>query len=670
MSKKIQFYRWPVWLLIFVFLLVACGGEEPTPTPLPTNTPPPTNTPAPTNTPVPTDTPTPVPTDTPVPTPTTSPTEGFATFESPTAGLMMMYPAEWANQEAFGFIFFATDASLIDEGPQAGSEGALVLVVMLNEGDIESLEPTEALTGMIAEFDLTEEETVLDGPTAVTVNGQAGAVATIQGKTDEGEDLFANVGFVTNEGRGAFFMGVTPMETAETYAPIFEAMFNSMEITAISGAEVAPETAVPQPEGILLYGDTVEGEITDNQPDAWSFVALAGESIDIIVQPLSDELDVVVDVLNENGVSLLPQPVDEAFETEEIRDLSLPANGTYFIVISGFAGSTGPYRLTLDMAGARTGIEGNITYGDRVEGSIDFEDEESTWTFFGLAGDWVDITVVPLDEELDLVVDVQDMAGNSILPLGPKDDSFDTEFIRALLLPEDGEYAIVVTGFAGGTGPYGLALDLTNDGLPGSLLFAGGTLDSAEEAHVFPFTALAGERATIYVDPELELDVIVALYNDDTDELLQEVDDTSGFEEITFEVPEDGNYYFEVRPFEGTAGSYEATVVATDFVLLEIIGGDAIFGRLGDDGIIEYIYAPAPGTTVTFDVEPNDETGDYAIEILDADDNIIATADANGTGGAESLTYTFTNMTEGDLFFLRVSNLQGAGGEFWLFVEE
>lgn len=638
-------------------LLTACGGgdEEPAePTPMAEQAA--TDTPAP----PPTDTPEPPPTDTPEPPPTEvpAPAVDFTRFESAEGGYAVEYPADWLTDGVAGFTTFASAEELMDS-PDPGEEGGVALIISGTTADFESADPMAMLEQMADEMGLVEEMEVTEGPTAVTINGSVGATMSIKGTTENDTPLSAFMTLVVKGDYVVIMVAATPSETEADFQPIFEAMANSIEVFE----PAAPP--LPESEGTLLYGSTESSSVTAAGPSAWEFIGLEGETIDIIVRPLADDFDLIFDLLDESGNSVLNIEVDESFGLEELRGFTLPSSGTYTISIYGFDGAVGDYEVTLAEAGDLTATSGTISIGETVSGSIISENSD-TWVFSGEEGDFVDVTVTPFDE-FDLTVDVLDPSGVSMLEEGPVDDSFDTEFIRILLLPVSGSYTIVVSGFEGEVGDYEVNLSLSNGGRPGSILFASDTLEEAEteEGHAFPFTALTGEVVTFQVDPEFGFDVVVEVVNDDTDEVLDEIDATTGFEEAVFSVQEDGNYYFLVKGFEGGFGAYDATLLGSDFVIFELAVDDRVIGRFGPDGVIDYLYRGVAGETVVFTAETNDEL-DLVMELTDLDDNSLLTVDEFVAGGTETLTYTFD---EDLIVFLTVSEFNANQGQFILLVD-
>lgn len=655
-------------LLTIIVLVVAlsltiagCGGqEEPTPTvePQPVNTPvpPPTETPVP---PPPTDTPQPPPTNTPLPTeaPTPDVTADFITFESPEGGYALKYPGDWFTDNSFGFTALASNEALLDS-PDPGEEGGIAVILGADTAEFTTDNPVQMMDGVVADFGIAEDSEITEGPTAVTINGKYAATAVINGISDNGTPLSALVTIIVDGERTVIMLAATPSETEAEFRPIFEAMAASIEM------KEPVASPLPESEGMLLYGETAAASVPVDGQSTWEFIGLEGEVIDIIASPQTEDFDLVLDLLNEKGDSVLDFEIDESFGVEELRGFTLPASGTYTIAVSGFGGLGGDYEVTLAETGALTGAENTIRYGETQNGTVTSADG-STWGFLGGEGDFVDITVAPFDE-FDLLVDVLDSNGQSILEAGPVDDSFDTEFIRILPLPSAGAYTIAVTGYEGTFGDYEITLDLSNGGQPGSIIFAFDTLDPGDtEGHAFPFTAMVGEVVTFQLDPEADFDAVIEIYNDDTDELLEEIDMTTGFEEAVFSVPEDGNYYFLVQGFEGSAGEYDATLLGSDRVIFELAIGDGVIGRFSEDGVIEYLFRGTAGDNLILTAETNDAL-DLMLELLDLDDNSLLQVDEFTAGGTETLSYSFT---EDQVVFIRVSEFFGEQGQFSLLVD-
>lgn len=426
---------------------------------------------------------------------------------------------------------------------------------------------------------------------------------------------------------------------------------------------------VPQSQGFLLYGDTVSGEVTPGEISAWDFIGLEGETIDIIASPTDNALDLVVDVLDETGTSILESgPVDDSFGTEEIRGLTLPAQGTYYIAISGFADAAGSYQLTLAEAGttaappSSSGETGSINYGDTVSGEISEPGAVSSWTFNADKGDIVGL-IVTVNGDFDAVIDILDQSGASIRD-GQRDATFGNEHML-VDLPEDGTYTIQVMGFEDSTGSFDLTLGepMINSVFASAAL----TEEEIDQGDVYPFIGVEGEMVGIVVTPEESLDVAVLVEKDD--QVVENIGytpdrgfDTIGTEDYVFIVPETGVYRFVVRnsvdtEFGENTGTYDVELHGSGATVFELANGDGVASLTDESGYVEYAIRGLPDQTLTLEVEPYTDS-DFMIELEDGDGNALTEAvNAGGVGEIETLTYTFT---EDSTIFIRVSDVNGS----------
>lgn len=781
-----------IWIMLMVLtavFLVACGGEEePTPVPptkaIPTDIPP---TAVPTE--VPTETPTEVP---PTATPEPTPEMMGETYESEAGGYTIDLPDGWFANELFGMgMFTSTDMELDAMEDLSTLENAIAIVMGGAMAELEGDDPFDMLDQATDEFEMEEGMEIVDGPTAITVNGNDGAMLSVRGDAD-GTEIYATIATLTNDVNSVVLMAISPVADEEENAPLFEAMVNSITISeeeitnpfgdmgfedtpvpdavdagsltmneavaglilenaAVSwsfngtagtaydlavtptdenldvivdvidetGASILPFGAVDdsfdeeivtfdipadgiykavlygfgssngaytliltgvgesssQPAGNVTYSETVEGVVPENETITHEFQGIAGMIINVVVTPTDDQLDAVVDIIDADGNSIIGGEVDDSFGEEVISDVVIPADGTYNVSVRGFAGGSGPYELTYSEMGEATSNTGgsiptgegggSISYGESATGEITSSDGNA-WAFNASKGDFIDVTVEPYNE-LDVMVDVVDSAGNSLLIDGAVDASFDVEMVRVVPIPADGQYAVVVTGYdANATGSYDLYLNETLGGGAGTILFIYNEFtDPEEEEYTYPFTAAANEIVTLSVDPDGELDVVVGVYNEETDELIEEVDYSTGREELIFYAEELGNYYFTVSSYEGTIGGFDLILSGSHNMIPEIFVEDGIIGRVTDGQVLSYGYYGEAGTTVSFVIE-SDDNMDMVMSIEDLDGNILADVDDGLSGEGETLSYTFE---EGLYIFVNAFEFYDEAGNFALYVE-
>lgn len=320
-------------------------------------------------------------------------------------------------------------------------------------------------------------------------------------------------------------------------------------------------------------------------------------------------------------------------------------------------------------------LEGELTYGETVRGEVAGL-RGSAWRFTGAAGDVVDVEVTPADQALDVTLDVRNVEGASILPGGAVDEAFGAEVVEGLALPEDGDYLVVLRGFAGSTGAYSLTVTQSagEAATPAPViqesirLVVADVLGADEQTgHTFPFYAPQGAGISAEVVPVEGLDVVVEMWDDDAGALLEIVDMSFDIEQVRFVAPADGNYSLVVRGFEGQAGGYTLTLGGSGSVIFELAVGDEVTGLFDEQATISFLVGLDPNQTIAVTAAPDGDT-DAVLELSDLDGNVLASADDYFAGGAETLTYTArAEIAEGTLTLIRVGDFGGrTGGSFTL----
>ncbi|MFZ0548062.1 MAG: serine/threonine-protein kinase [Candidatus Promineifilaceae bacterium] len=314
-----------------------------------------------------------------------------------------------------------------------------------------------------------------------------------------------------------------------------------------------------------------------------------------------------------------------------------------------------------DTPGASNPGGGAISLGSTLNGSVG-DGETQNWTFNAAAGDRIDVVVQPDSEDFDLVFDIFNEEGDSVVPGGEIDESFGTEEIRNLTIPAPGAYTIAVTGFAGTAGSYTVSLDTAAEAPPGSTLYASDTLTSGAE-HLFPFASSSGGVTVVaIVQPESDLDVVLSIYNDDTDALLEDVDDSFGRETLSYQLPAAGNYYFSVTGYDNSTGNYDITLFVPPEASLLLAHQDHIDASFGSTTQLDYYFRGDAGEIFTVSASPLDNI-DLVIEIF-ADGDLLtplAEADDNLSGEAEELTFT---LPDDNLYVIRVREFFNDLGSF------
>jgi hypothetical protein len=99
------------------------------------------------------------------------------------------------------------------------------------------------------------------------------------------------------------------------------------------------------------YGESIRSFIDPDEAALYTFSGEANDVVEVIVAPLSDDLDIILDLIDSNGRSLIVDPIDEAIEgqAETLSEQRLPGIGDYTITVAGFNGTAGDFIVTLEL---------------------------------------------------------------------------------------------------------------------------------------------------------------------------------------------------------------------------------------------------------------------------------------------------------------------------------
>ncbi len=270
MYKKKRFTLSVILLLLFTLLLVACGGEEPTPTPEPAA-----------------ETTSAEDEDTAVSSPE-SIADNFTTINSDLIGVAIDYPADWVSEldESSGDIQIGSSAELI--GNPGLAEGAMFTVTsidgeileMLSENidDSQPITVLQAFTALFAsasETDDTGDTFTLRGTESeTTVAGKPAAIATYDVTSDGVDGFIQFIAIVDNDRAVFIFAGAVPPEREAEFMPVFDAMLDTIELSKPTLAEIvlpeeptveavaAEPTAEPEPTAETVTEEAATAIIT------------------------------------------------------------------------------------------------------------------------------------------------------------------------------------------------------------------------------------------------------------------------------------------------------------------------------------------------------------------------------------------------------------------------
>ncbi len=321
--------------------------------------------------------------------------------------------------------------------------------------------------------------------------------------------------------------------------------------------------------GRIEFGQEINSELLENSEHNWIFSGTAGQLVTIVLTPLTDQLDAIMELQGPNGEMLLS--LDEGFagDPEIVNGFELEVTGDYIITVFGFAGNRGSYSLALDTGSEPTNNffdAGNLSYGDTTQEFLR-EDEAHAWFIDGRLGDDITIIVSPLENNLDLDVWLLDPDAQ---PLAMVDDFLAGQLETIdYVLPTNGQYIIVVREFFGEPGEYEISLQLNDESETeiGGVINYGetvtGTVNAGKRVE-WTFSGQIGEVINITLQPVNQSRDLVLTLIDPAGNIVINVDTSlAGLPErlIAFSLTAEGQWTIVIQEFFGESSDYELTLL-------------------------------------------------------------------------------------------------------------
>lgn len=316
----------------------------------------------------------------------------------------------------------------------------------------------------------------------------------------------------------------------------------SVKITMVTPTP-APKTTGTPLNASLVYNQTIEGQLGANQKTNYTFVALAGEQISVIV---SAKFDSYLELYDPTGFLLVEDDNGAGGNNPQINGFKIPKNGEYRIVLRGYSSKdTGVFTLSLyagKIAAVPTGSASLLVPGTPLTNSLT-PNGQAVLPFDGSAGDVISITV---KADFDSYLQLQDASGKILI--SDDDSGGDSNpLISLYTLTESSRYQIVLRGrSASATGTY--TIMLLRGFAPGELspIKAGETVSGQLEGgkrKVFAFTGTANQRISVSVLSDFDAHLTL---HDTLGMKLADDDDSGGNLQpalVDFKLPRTGTYY-------------------------------------------------------------------------------------------------------------------------------
>lgn len=333
---------------------------------------------------------------------------------------------------------------------------------------------------------------------------------------------------------------------------------------------------------------TVQGSVAANGEDCTPLSLLAGEIVTATAHALAGGLDTTLALRAPDGSNLafnddhsLDDPALSLFDSA-VDAVTIPADGSYQLCVSGFAGDSGPYELTITRtpggAAARPTPAPGSSPDEQVISDFVPADNQFVMTVDWQAGDVYTLTARALNADLDTQMGIfpdrsNDMlAGNDDHSSSATDLAFFDSRITNFIVPASGPYDIVVGDYYDVGGPFELTITRTGQNAPLGAPAVTSVSGSVRPNGLFEheITLPAGAYVTIKVaatansplDPQVTLIApggVVAADNDDHtsgDPVLSPTDSLIR----NFHVIEAGVYTIEIRGYRGGSGDFTLTI--------------------------------------------------------------------------------------------------------------
>ncbi|MBI5667051.1 MAG: PPC domain-containing protein [Chloroflexi bacterium] len=456
-----------------------------------------------------------------------------------------------------------------------------------------------------------------------------------------------------------------------------------------------PAAAQDDPAALLVYGQSVSGQINNSTPRAvYAFDGLRGEVLAISVTATGGSLDPVLSLQDASGQVLFNLDDSQGSRDITIEALRVPQSGRYTLVVGRFGyrlGSTsGDYNLRLERIGVSSASGSALRYGDSVINTISNMTPQLFYSFRARRGEIVNIRMERVSGNLDPYLQVVD--SNAFL-LADNDDvpgtgSLDAT-ITGLLIERDGTYVIKATryGEAAGTstGRFVLTLQEADDSGLGNSAQAAipinlgdtvqGEITADDINRYYAFEAKANDLITVRMTRLTgSLDSFLILANAGLQQLSAD-DDSGGGQNAKIEnflVPADGLYYLIASRFDGdtgtTTGSYRLELQSLGSAFEDvpedvqrISYGTTVTGRIDDQTPeVTFAFWGFQGDAISIALNRGDGDLDPAVRLLDADGSLLASDDDSG-GGQNARIARYVLPRSGP-YTIRATRFSGADG--------
>jgi hypothetical protein len=215
--------------------------------------------------------------------------------------------------------------------------------------------------------------------------------------------------------------------------------------TAVPTVTTSPTTGgtdSPVSMPTLNLGSLEIGQFQGTTNHLWPYVIPEDQVITLQIAP-EPNLGVAVNVNDPNGQMIVEEGSFQASQALILTDIPLTEPGTYEILVSTAAGSSGNYAILVgDEESYNFVFRGFLEDGDSFDAEMAAESDHF-WHFTGQAGEVINIVVTPNDVE-DLFLRLFGSDGNRLVEFHDLEAGGEAEELVDYSLPETGLYSLLV----------------------------------------------------------------------------------------------------------------------------------------------------------------------------------------------------------------------------------
>lgn len=422
--------------------------------------------------------------------------------------------------------------------------------------------------------------------------------------------------------------------------------------TASPTAE-APST--PIAAGSIRVGQAVtDTAAANNVGIAYEFDAEVGETVTITL--VSRDFDPLLLLVDENGEQVASDDDSAGNLNARIESFTVPSSGTYVIIVTSFGTSntgvefSGEYTLSVERGRSSEDIA--LTCDNSTSGTITDETPSLEYTFTGEAGISATFDLSAADgSDLDTLIVLLGPDGEELTRNDDRVRGNTNSLITNFILPEDGDYTIIVTRYDDGAtsteGDFVLTITCGTIGGSTPIQFGqavAGSIMPENFTILYSFEGTESQIISVAMSTESgDLVPYLLLLDGEGRELARSGISTTDSARISgYELAADGTYYVVATRneniFGSTVGNFELVVSETDEDDLNgvfsqpLTYGDDVSGEINEDRLETiYSFAGEAGDVVTITMLAGDGdldpmiilTDNRGVEITRNDDNVF-----------------------------------------------